>query len=108
MTELTDLKLVRMITSQNHLKTERFSYEFKRQYVVWQKRSQHFLVAKKVMALLRVDNAKHRIWIDGDEVNMTITEYANAHVSTHQFRQAMFSWRPTLEVWELPPPIREL
>jgi len=53
--------------------------------------------------LLRVDNAKHRIWIDGDEVNMTITEYKLLMYLLVNIDKLCSRGDLLQEVWELPP-----
>jgi two-component system phosphate regulon response regulator PhoB len=52
---------------------------------------------------LRLDANQHRVWIDDDEIKMTITEYK---LLTHLLRkQDQLCSRGELlqEVWELPP-----
>lgn len=53
--------------------------------------------------LLRVDNAKHRIWIDGEEVNMTITEYKLLMYLLTNIDKLCSRGDLLQEVWELPP-----
>ncbi|MAA79844.1 MAG: DNA-binding response regulator [Deltaproteobacteria bacterium] len=53
--------------------------------------------------LLRVDNAKHRIWIDGEEVNMTITEYKLLMYLLNNIDKLCSRGDLLQEVWELPP-----
>ena len=59
--------------------------------------------SEEMFGILHVDNAKHRIWIDGEEVNMTITEYKLLmHLLTNIDK--LCSRGDLLEeVWELPP-----
>jgi two-component system phosphate regulon response regulator PhoB len=53
--------------------------------------------------LLRVDNAKHRIWIDNEEVNMTITEYKLLMHLLTNIDKLCSRGDLLQEVWELPP-----
>jgi two-component system phosphate regulon response regulator PhoB len=53
--------------------------------------------------LLRVDNAKHRIWIDDEEVNMTITEYKLLMHLLNNIDKLCSLGDLLQEVWELPP-----
>ena len=58
---------------------------------------------KKQYGRLEVDDIQHRVWIDGGEVNMTITEYK---LLGHMIEKnnALCSRGELLEhVWELPP-----
>lgn len=59
--------------------------------------------SEEMFGIVRIDNAKHRIWIDGEEVNMTITEYKLLmHLLTNIDK--LCSRGDLLEdVWELPP-----
>ena len=59
--------------------------------------------SEETFGILRVDNAKHRIWIDEEEVNMTITEYKLLmHLLTNI--DNLCSRGDLLQkVWELPP-----
>lgn len=53
--------------------------------------------------ILRVDNEKHRIWIDGEEVNMTITEYKLLMFLLTNIDKLCSRGALLQEVWELPP-----
>jgi len=53
--------------------------------------------------ILRVDNAKHRIWIDDEEVNMTITEYKLLMHLLINIDNLCSRGDLLQEVWELPP-----
>ena len=59
--------------------------------------------SEEMFGIVRIDNAKHRIWIDEEEVNMTITEYKLLmHLLTNIDK--LCSRGDLLEdVWELPP-----
>ena len=52
---------------------------------------------------LRMDNRQHRIWIDGEEVNMTITEYKLLHHMVAKNNNLCSRGELLEHVWELPP-----
>ena len=59
--------------------------------------------SEKSYGLLRIDNDKHRIWIDGEEVNMTITEYKLLMFLLTNIDKLCSRGSLLEEVWELPP-----
>jgi two-component system phosphate regulon response regulator PhoB len=52
---------------------------------------------------LRVDNSQHRIWIDDEEINMTITEYKLLYHLLQKENNLCSRGELLQEVWELPP-----
>ena len=52
---------------------------------------------------LKIDNSQHRIWIDGDEINMTITEYKLLYHLLKKENNLCSRGELLQEVWELPP-----
>ena len=59
--------------------------------------------SEKKFGLLRIDNEKHRIWIDEEEVNMTITEYKLLMFLLTNIDKLCSRGDLLQEVWELPP-----
>ena len=58
---------------------------------------------EKEYGILKIDNGKHRIWVNGQEVNMTITEYKLLLYLVGNIDQLCSRGDLLQEVWELPP-----
>jgi len=56
-----------------------------------------------VYGILKLDNDKHRVWIEGVEVNMTITEYKLLLHLVRNKDNLCSRGELLTEVWELPP-----
>lgn len=60
-------------------------------------------LSERQYGILRIDNEKHRVWIDGSEVNMTITEYKLLLHLLKNIDKLCSRGELLQEVWELPP-----
>ncbi|MEC7985483.1 MAG: response regulator transcription factor [Myxococcota bacterium] len=60
-------------------------------------------LSERQYGILRIDNDKHRVWIDGEEVNMTITEYKLLLHLLKSIDKLCSRGELLEEVWELPP-----